>query len=99
MGYSNFTGGGTGAGGGMPGGAAPAAPSIGGPVDPTELLINYNQKFANSGHILYRDAIVEEILGIMIGKDKPNALLIGPAGTGKTKIVENIAYRIQNNHP
>ena len=99
MGYSNFTGGGTGAGGGMPGGAAPAAPSIGGPVDPTELLINYNQKFANSGHILYRDAIVEEILGIMIGKDKPNALLIGPAGTGKTKIVENIAYRIQNNDP
>lgn len=97
MGYSNFTGGGTGAGGGMPGGAAPAAPSISGPIDPTELLINYNQKFANSGHILYRDAIVEEILGIMIGKDKPNALLIGPAGTGKTKIVENIAYRIQNN--
>lgn len=81
----------------MPGGAAPAAPSISGPIDPTELLINYNQKFANSGHILYRDAIVEEILGIMIGKDKPNALLIGPAGTGKTKIVENIAYRIQNN--
>lgn len=99
MGYSNFTGGGTGAGGGMPGGAAPAAPSISGPIDPTELLINYNQKFANSGHILYRDAIVEEILGIMIGKDKPNALLIGPAGTGKTKIVENIAYRIQNNDP
>lgn len=99
MGYSNFTGGGTGAGGGMPGGTAPTAPSIGGPVDPTELLINYNQKFANSGHILYRDAIVEEILGIMIGKDKPNALLIGPAGTGKTKIVENIAYRIQNNDP
>lgn len=99
MGFSNFSGGG---GGNPSAGGPPIQPNLQTllqPFDPTDLLINYNQKFANTGDILYRDAIIEEILGIMIGKDKPNALLTGPAGAGKTKIVENIAYKIQNNDP
>ena len=60
-------------------------------IDVMELLINYNEKNKLADPILFRDSIVNQTLGILITKNKPNALLIGPAGTGKTKIVEDIA--------
>lgn len=41
-----------------------------------------------------RDTEVEEILRIMLRKTKPNALLVGQAGCGKTAIVENLAFYI-----
>ena len=68
-------------------------------IDPEEYLINYNQKFAQAGTILFRDEVIQQTLSVLIGKNKPNALLIGQAGVGKTKIVEDIAYRIANNDP
>ena len=64
-----------------------------------DLLINYNEKFKNAGPTLYRDEIIKQTLSCLIGKFKPNALLIGAAGVGKTKIVEDIARRIANNDP
>lgn len=68
-------------------------------TDPTELLINYNEEFANAGTILFRDQVIEQTLAVLVGKTKPNALLIGPAGVGKTKIVEDIAFRLVSKHP
>ncbi len=67
--------------------------------DPNEYLINYNEKFQNDPPILFRDAVIQQTLSCLIGKFKPNALLVGPAGVGKTKIVEDIARRIANNDP
>lgn len=67
--------------------------------DPMEFIINYNTKFKTSGGTLFRDEIVHQTLAVLIGKNKPNALLIGSAGVGKTKIVEDIAFRLANDDP
>lgn len=67
--------------------------------DISDLMINYNEKFKNSDFAMFRDEIIEQTLAILIGKDKPNTLLVGAAGVGKTKIVEDIAMRIENDHP
>lgn len=64
--------------------------------DPMEYLTNYNEKFKNAGNILFRDEVVHQTLGTLIAKDKPNVILIGMAGVGKTKIVEDIAYKLAN---
>lgn len=68
-------------------------------IDPKEFLIDYNSLFASAGTVLFRDEIIQQTLSVMIGKNKPNALLIGPAGVGKTKIVEDLAYRLATNDP
>ena len=62
--------------------------------DPSEFLINYNEKYKNDSPTLFRDSVIQQTLSCLIGKYKPNALLIGAAGVGKTKIVEDIARRI-----
>lgn len=67
--------------------------------DTTDIFINYNEKFKNHSKVLFRDEIIEQLLSILIGKDKPNGLLIGPAGTGKTAIVETIATMLANDDP
>lgn len=69
-------------------------PSMGGGVDVHDFLINYNDKFASSDAVLFRDVLVEQVLSVVISKNKPNVLLVGSAGVGKTKIVEDIARRI-----
>lgn len=65
--------------------------------DVAELLINYNERCKTAGTILFRDNVIRQTLSTLICKNKPNALLIGSAGVGKTKIVEDIAYRLENN--
>lgn len=67
--------------------------------DPTQYLINYNEKYKLSGKAMFRDNIVAQTMGVLIGKNKPNPMLVGPAGVGKTKIAEDIAYRLANNDP
>lgn len=67
--------------------------------DVTEKLINYNDKYLNAEPALFRDAVINQTMAVLIGKNKANALLIGPAGVGKTKIAEEIARRIANNDP
>ena len=64
--------------------------------DATRILIDYNEKFKNERPILFRDEVLNQTLGCLIGAFKPNPLLVGPAGVGKTKIVEDIARRIAN---
>jgi ATP-dependent Clp protease ATP-binding subunit ClpC len=92
--------GGSGNGGGNGGSGIPASAFTGGfgmddeEFDPNEYLINYNEKFKNEPPILFRDAVIQQTLSCLIGKFKPNALLIGACGVGKTKIVEDIARRI-----
>lgn len=67
--------------------------------DATEYLINYNDKFKQTGKAMFRDAVVSQTMAVMLGKNKPNALLVGQAGVGKTKIVEDIAYRLVSQDP
>lgn len=63
------------------------------------LLIDYNEQFKTSGTILFRDNVIRQTISTLICKNKPNALLIGSAGVGKTKICEDIAYRLANDDP
>lgn len=64
-------------------------------------LINYNERAKNGkfGPALFRDDEIEKLVGILRSKKKPNALLVGDAGVGKTQIVEEMANRIINNDP
>lgn len=63
------------------------------------LTIDYNKEFANATPLMYRDAIVREMESILIGSMKPNVLLVGDAGTGKTALVEELARRIATHDP
>ena len=58
-----------------------------------ELLIDLSRQRHNA--TLYRDEIIREISAILLSGMKPNALLVGPAGCGKTNIVEELAWRIK----
>lgn len=84
--------------GGMGGFAAPPAGMNTDDSDAVlDMLINYNQTCATTGTILFRDNVIRQTLSTLICKNKPNALLIGSAGVGKTKIAEDIAYRLATN--
>ena len=74
--------------------SAPSLPNLGASSDIEDMLINYNNQFATADPALFRDGCIDQTLATLISKNKPNALLVGPAGTGKTKIVEEIARRI-----
>lgn len=111
MGFSNFTGNNNGSNSGNSGGNNSNNSSSNGmpPMmvqmpDPTEidvsqLLIDYNAKFASTGTVLFRDELIHQTLAVLIGKNKPNTILVGPAGVGKTKIVEDLAFRFANDDP
>ena len=96
---------GSGGGSGAPnivsvGPSAPATPShnhaITGGSDIDDMLIDYNEEYKSSAPALFRDEIVTQTMSIISSSRKPNALLVGPAGVGKTAIVEEIARRIAN---
>lgn len=68
---------------------------------PKKLLINEigvdlvkKAKEGNTDPLIGRDREVEEIIEILLRKNKNNPLLIGEAGVGKTAIVEELAKRI-----
>lgn len=64
-------------------------------------LINYNA-LAKSGKFseaLFRDAQINQTVSVLASKKKPNALLVGEAGVGKTQIVEELARRLVNDDP
>ena len=58
-----------------------------------ELGINLNEK--ETDKILLREKEIEEVMQILLRKNKNNPLLIGKAGVGKTAIVEELARRIK----
>ncbi len=64
-------------------------------------LTNYNEQAKNGkfSRALFRDDEIEKTIGILSTQKKPNALLVGDAGVGKTQIVEEMANRIVNNDP
>lgn len=89
-------------GAGGPGGHSPGpvpGPRAGTLDDVKDMLIDYNERFKNASPTLFRDGILTQAISVLIGKDKPNPLLVGSAGVGKTRIVEDIARRIENNDP
>lgn len=95
---------GSGGGGRLQGSAVNAAASTqnGGQDDGDgDLLVNYNElaKKGKFSEALFRDAQIMQILSVLASKKKPNALLTGPAGVGKTQIVEEIARRLVNGDP
>lgn len=101
MGLSNFTP--TDIGGGGSGSSGPSiplsallSPTLTGGSDINDMLINYNETYKSATPALFRDEIVTQTMSIISSSRKPNALLVGPAGVGKTAIVEEIARRIAN---
>ena len=101
MGLSNFTptdisgGSGNSGGPGVPLSALLNPPLTGG-SDINDMLINYNETYKSATPALFRDEIVTQTMSVISSSRKPNALLVGPAGVGKTAIVEEIARRIAN---
>ncbi len=70
--------------------------------------INSNQKLTfgtnlNEENQIYHENIIgrenelNEVIEVLCRKNKNNPLLIGPAGVGKTAIIEELAYRINKN--
>lgn len=101
MGLSNFTPTDIGSGGsGSSGPSIPLSallgPTLTGGSDINDMLINYNETYKSATPALFRDEIVTQTMSIISSSRKPNALLVGPAGVGKTAIVEEIARRIAN---
>lgn len=101
MGLSNFTP--TDIGGSGSGSSGPSVPlsalfgpTLTGGSDINDMLINYNETYKSATPALFRDEIVTQTMSIISSSRKPNALLVGPAGVGKTAIVEEIARRIAN---
>lgn len=101
MGLSNFTPtdiGGSGSGSSGPSVPLSAlfSPTLTGGSDINDMLINYNETYKSATPALFRDEIVTQTMSVISSSRKPNALLVGPAGVGKTAIVEEIARRIAN---
>ena len=55
--------------------------------DPETMLFDLAE--ARKTETKFRESILSLMMSVLISSDKPNALLCGPAGCGKTKIVEN----------
>ncbi|WP_030894296.1 AAA family ATPase [Streptomyces sp. NRRL F-5053] len=101
MGLSNFTSGSdTNSTNGPPPGGPPPGPPPTGTAPPSDtgdvrqLLVDYNEKFQHAEATKFREDLISQVLSVLISRDKPNVLLKGPAGVGKTKVVEDIARRI-----
>lgn len=62
--------------------------------DPETMLFDLAE--ARKTETKFRENILSLMMSVLISSDKPNALLCGPAGCGKTKIVEELAYRLKN---
>jgi len=70
-----------------------------GMTDIVDILINYNKKYKQENKLEYRDKQINQVISVLASMTKPNALLIGPTGCGKTAIVKEIARMLQNGDP
>lgn len=57
---------------------------------------NLNDKVDTFEPVIGRNSEINSLIEILLRKKKSNPLLIGPAGVGKTAIVEELARRIKN---
>lgn len=64
-----------------------------------ELMINYNARFKKGTPAKYRDKEIFSVISQLMMSQKSCSLLVGAPGTGKTKIVEEIARLIANKSP
>ena len=64
-----------------------------------ELMVDYNKRFAKGTPAKYRDKEIFATTSDLMMSQKSCALLVGPPGVGKTKIVEEIARLIANKSP
>lgn len=66
-----------------------------------EFLLDYNQmaKDGEFSEAYFRDDQIKQTLSVLNSMKKPNALMTGNAGVGKTQIVEEIARRLVNKDP
>lgn len=62
----------------------------------SDMLINYNEKFKDTTPASFRDDVIAQMTMILNSMTKPNVLLTGASGVGKTKVVEECARRIAN---
>lgn len=62
--------------------------------DALQILTNMNDAAKNYRPAIFRDALVYQLVSILTAKDKPNALIVGESGVGKTNIVEELARRL-----
>ena len=69
------------------------------PFQADEILTNMNKKAVNAAPVKFREKVIKQLTSVLIAKYKPNAILIGMAGTGKTAIVEELARMIENKDP
>ena len=68
-------------------------------TDIIDILINYNKQYKNIDPLEYRDKQITQTLTVLASMKKPNALLVGPTGSGKTAIIKDIARMLQNADP
>lgn len=76
--------------------SVPQLTSIADPDETPAEMTNLNQRHADDAPALFRDDEIHQLVSILIGSFKPNALLIGDPGTGKTRIVEDLARRLED---
>lgn len=55
-----------------------------------------NDKVDEFDEVIGRDKEINSVIEVLLRKKKSNPLLIGPAGVGKTAIIEELARRIKN---
>lgn len=55
-----------------------------------------NDKVDEFDEVIGRNKEINEVIEVLLRKKKSNPLLIGPAGVGKTAIIEELARRIKN---
>lgn len=86
--------------GAIMGGLLPGAST---PDDPDDIaksmLTDYNDKFVSALPAEFRDDVIDRAAAALISKNKPSAILLGPAGVGKTRVVEELARRIAVGDP
>ena len=59
-------------------------------------LVNLNDKEYITDQAIGRSILIEEMERTLLKMNKPNILLLGEAGVGKTALVEGLAYKIKN---
>ncbi len=67
------------------------------PYEPSPMIENILIDMSEQKHskTLFSDEVINEVGSILISEGKPNAMLVGPAGSGKTNIVEELAGKIK----